>query len=175
MVTLKIRAGSLLAAGLMILHWMATSAARAETVTVISRQATPQAQYAARKLQAALTERRLTQRSTHGARGEGMGGMTPVQRQQWIDEILLAGMRDAKRPAKLIYRVPFSSGTSSEPGVSNDVEQTTRAAIERLDGQSDGPIWVEVKFNWSHGHSSAQSYPCERRIRSCTVKPYATT
>lgn len=86
--------------------------------------------------------------------GEGMGGMTPPQRQQWIDDVLIAGMRDAKRPVKLIYRVPFSSGTSSEPGVSSDVEHLTRAAIEHLDEQFQTPIWVEVKFNWSHGHST---------------------
>ncbi len=48
--------------------------------------------------------------------GEGMAGMTPLQRQQWIDDVLIAGMLDAKRPVKLIHRVPFSSGTSSGPG-----------------------------------------------------------
>ena len=55
---------------------------------------------------------------------------------------------------KLIYRVPFSSGTSSEPGVSRNVEETTRAAIERLGSRFSGPIWVEMKFNWSHAHST---------------------
>ena len=86
--------------------------------------------------------------------GEGMGGMTPQQRQQWVDDVLIAGMLDARRPVKLIHRVPFSSGLSSEPGASADVEKLTRAAIERLGGKFDGPIWVEVKFNWSHGHST---------------------
>jgi hypothetical protein len=86
--------------------------------------------------------------------GEGMGGMTPMQRQQWVEEVLIAGMLDAKRPVKLIHRVPFSSGTSSEPGASKSVEQLTRAGIERLDGRFEGPIWVEVKFNWSHGHTT---------------------
>lgn len=86
--------------------------------------------------------------------GEGMGGMTPLQRQQWVDDVLIQGMLDAKRPVKLIHRVPFSSGTSSEPGASENVEQLTRAAIERLGNQFKGPIWVEVKFNWSHGHST---------------------
>ena len=86
--------------------------------------------------------------------GEGMGGMTPLQRQQWVDDVLIAGMLDANRPVKLIHRVPFSSGLSSEPGASKDVEQLTRAAIERLGGKFSGPIWVEVKFNWSHGHST---------------------
>jgi Glycosyl hydrolase family 20, domain 2 len=86
--------------------------------------------------------------------GEGMGGMTPLQRQEWVDDVLIAGMLDAKRPVKLIHRVPFSSGTSSEPGASKDVEQLTRAAIEGLGNRFAGPIWVEAKFNWSHGHST---------------------
>ncbi|MBN1636398.1 MAG: hypothetical protein JW920_07785, partial [Deltaproteobacteria bacterium] len=86
--------------------------------------------------------------------GEGMAGMTPLQRQQWMDDVLIAGMLEADRPVKLIHRVPFSSGTSSEPGVSKNVEQVTRAAMERLGDRFDGPIWVEIKFNWSHGHST---------------------
>ena len=55
---------------------------------------------------------------------------------------------------KLIHRVPFSSGLSSGPGVSADVEKITRAAMEKLGNQFAGPIWVEMKFNWSHGHST---------------------
>jgi hypothetical protein len=86
--------------------------------------------------------------------GEGMANMTPLQRQQWVDEVLIAGMLDAKRPVKLIHRVPFSSGTSSEPGVSKSVEEITRAAMEKLGDRFDGPIWVEMKFNWSHAHST---------------------
>ena len=86
--------------------------------------------------------------------GEGMAGMTPAQRQQWVDDVLIAGALDAKRPVKLIHRVPFSSGTSSEPGVSRSVEEVTRAAMERLGDRFQGPIWVEMKFNWSHAHST---------------------
>lgn len=86
--------------------------------------------------------------------GEGMANMTPLQRQEWIDEVLIAGMLEADRPVKLIHRVPFSSGLSSEPGVSKDVEQVTREAMEKLEDRFDGPIWVEMKFNWSHGHST---------------------
>src|SRR3569833_3123273 len=78
--------------------------------------------------------------------GEGMGGMTPLQRQQWGDDVLIAGKLDANRPVKLVHRVPFSSGLSSAPGASQDVEKMTRAAIERLGGKFSGPIWVEVKF-----------------------------
>ena len=88
--------------------------------------------------------------------GEGMGGMTPLQRQQFVDEVYVAGALAAKRdrPVKLIHRVPFSSGLSSGPGVSADVEKITRAAMEKLGDRFDGPIWVEMKFNWSHGHST---------------------
>jgi hypothetical protein len=88
--------------------------------------------------------------------GEGMGGMTPLQRQQFVDDVFIAGALAAKRaqPVKLIHRVPFSSGLTSGPGVSADVEQITRTAMEKLDHKFDGPIWVEMKFNWSHGHST---------------------
>jgi len=86
--------------------------------------------------------------------GEGMAGMTPLERQQWIDDVIIAGMLEANRRVKLIHRVPFSSGTSSEPGVSKNVEEVTREAMERLGDRFDGPIWVEIKFNWSHAHST---------------------
>jgi hypothetical protein len=86
--------------------------------------------------------------------GEGMANMTPLQRQEWIDDVLIAGMLEADRPVKLIHRVPFSSGLSSEPGVSKNVEQVTRDAMEKLGDSFAGPIWVEMKFNWSHGHST---------------------
>ena len=88
--------------------------------------------------------------------GEGMAGMTPLARQQFVDEVYIAGALNAKRkqPVKLIHRVPFSSGLSSGPGVSTDVEQITRTAMEKLGHQFAGPIWVEMKFNWSHGHST---------------------
>ncbi len=86
--------------------------------------------------------------------GEGMAGMTPLERQRWVDDVLIAGMLAAKRPVKLIHRVPFSSGTSSDPGVSRSVEEVTRAAMEKLGDRFSGPIWVEMKFNWSHAHST---------------------
>lgn len=88
--------------------------------------------------------------------GEGMAGMTPLQRQQFVDEVYVQGALDAtkSRPVKLIHRVPFSSGLDSGPGVSTSVEQITRAAMEKLGNMFDGPIWVEMKFNWSHGHST---------------------
>jgi len=88
--------------------------------------------------------------------GEGMGGMTPLQRQQFVDQVYIAGALEAnkKRAVKLIHRVPFSSGLTSGPGVSTDVEKLTREAMEKLGNSFSGPIWVEMKFNWSHGHST---------------------
>jgi hypothetical protein len=88
--------------------------------------------------------------------GEGMAGMTPLARQQFVDEVYIAGALKVKRarPVKLIHRVPFSSGLSSGPGVSADVEKITRAAMEKLGNAFSGPIWAEMKFNWSHGHST---------------------
>ena len=88
--------------------------------------------------------------------GEGMAGMTPLERQRFVDEVYVAGALDARRtrPVKLIHRVPFSSGLDSGPGVSTDVEKITRTAMERLGDRFSGPIWAEMKFNWSHGHST---------------------
>ena len=86
--------------------------------------------------------------------GEGMAGMTPLERQEWVDEVLIAGMLQADREVKLIHRVPFSSGLGSEGGTSKNVEVVTRKAMERMGNQFEGPIWVEMKFNWSHGHST---------------------
>lgn len=88
--------------------------------------------------------------------GEGMAGMTPLERQRWMDDVIVAGALQADRPVKLIHRVPFSSGLSSDPGVSGDVETVTRAAMEKLENRFEGPIWVEMKFNWSHAHSTPE-------------------
>jgi hypothetical protein len=63
-------------------------------------------------------------------------------------------MLEADRPVKLIHRVPFSSNTSSAGSTSKDVEVVTREAMERLEDRFAGPIWVEMKFNWSHAHST---------------------
>ncbi len=86
--------------------------------------------------------------------GEGMAGMTPIERQHWMDDVIIPGMLNANRRVKLIHRVPFSSGLGSEGGTSADVEKVTRAAMERLGDRFDGPIWAEMKFNWSHAHST---------------------
>jgi hypothetical protein len=84
--------------------------------------------------------------------GERMGKMTPQQREDWALRTIVEGMKQAKRPAKLIHRAPFSAGLGSGGSASADTERLTRAGIEGL--SLPPPVWVEFKFNWSHGHSS---------------------
>jgi hypothetical protein len=88
--------------------------------------------------------------------GEGMAGMTPQQREDWMFETYIEGMRQAGRPVKLVHRIPFSSTTESLGATSVELEQLTRNAIEKeakLDF-IDGPIWADLKYNWSHAHST---------------------
>ena len=65
-------------------------------------------------------------------------------------------MKAARRPTKMIFRAPFSSDLGQ--GGSTDVatERLTREAIERVDGKVAEPVWMEIKFNWSHGHSATE-------------------
>ncbi len=84
--------------------------------------------------------------------GERMGGMTPEERQQWFLDTVVAGMKAARRPAKLIHRAPLSAGKGSGGSTGAAVEKMTRVSMERMDLPQ--PIWVEMKFNWSHAHSS---------------------
>lgn len=88
--------------------------------------------------------------------GEGMAGMTPQEREHWIRETIIEGMRLANRKSKLVHRIPFSSTTSSLGATSVDTEKLTRKSIEaEADlGFLDGPIWADMKFNWSHAHST---------------------
>ena len=84
--------------------------------------------------------------------GERMGGMTADERERWILDTFAAGMKAAGRPARFIHRAPFSAGKGSGGSTSSSTEALTRRAIESLDVPA--PVWVEVKFNWSHAHSS---------------------
>ena len=88
--------------------------------------------------------------------GEQMGGMTPKERQDWMDETIIAGMQAADRPSKMIFRAPFSSGLGQGGSTDKATETLTREAIEKLGDEFDGPIWMEIKFNWSHAHSTPE-------------------
>ncbi|MDP3673754.1 MAG: hypothetical protein Q8R44_01460 [Novosphingobium sp.] len=85
---------------------------------------------------------------------EQMGGMTPEQRQAWIDETIIAGMKGARRPTKMIFRAPLSADLGQGGSTSVETERLTRKAIEKLGNTFEGPIWMEIKFNWSHAHST---------------------
>jgi len=86
--------------------------------------------------------------------GERMGGMTPDQRRDWLDQTFFAGIAAAKRPAKFIYRAPLSANTGSGGTTSEENDRRSRAQIESLTNNITGPVYVEFKHNWSHAHSS---------------------
>ncbi|MCH6233155.1 hypothetical protein [Cognataquiflexum rubidum] len=67
--------------------------------------------------------------------------MTPQKREDWIEETFVAGMKAAKRPVKFIHR----SVLAGDP-------IAMRELIDRADLKE--PALVEIKFNWSHGHST---------------------
>lgn len=70
-----------------------------------------------------------------------MNNMTPKEREDWIEETFVAGMKKAKRPVKFIHRSVLA-GSPSE----------MRRVIDNA--KLPDPVWVEIKFNWSHGHST---------------------
>ena len=67
--------------------------------------------------------------------------MTPQQREDWIEETFVAGMKAASRPVKFIHR----SVLAGDP-------MAMRSLLGRA--QLKEPALVEIKFNWSHGHST---------------------
>lgn len=88
--------------------------------------------------------------------GEGMGGMTPEEREDWMSETIIEGMRLSGRKLKLIHRIPFSSTTGSLGVTSIETERLTRRRIEEQ-GRMEfliKPIYADLKYNWSHGHST---------------------
>jgi hypothetical protein len=88
--------------------------------------------------------------------GEGMAGMSPQQREEWMFDTYIKGMSEAGRKSKLVHRIPFSSTKESLGATSVDLERLTRKAIEREASQDfiDGPIFADLKYNWSHAHST---------------------
>ena len=70
-----------------------------------------------------------------------MGGLKPKEAEDFVEETFLAGIKDAKRPVKFIHRATLS-GDPME----------LRRVIDHA--ALPDPVWVEIKFNWSHGHST---------------------
>ncbi len=73
--------------------------------------------------------------------GERMENLDPLQRQRWVDEVVVAAVKAAKRAVKFILRAPFTA----DPQLARD--SLAAANLDRT-------VWMEYKFNWSHGHST---------------------
>lgn len=88
--------------------------------------------------------------------GEGMGGMTPEEREEWMEQTIIEGMRLSGRKLKLIHRIPFSSTTNSLGVTSIETERLTRKKIEAQGKLPflQPPIFADLKYNWSHAHST---------------------
>ena len=70
-----------------------------------------------------------------------MVGMDAAKKEDWIADTFIAGMKEAKRQVKFMHRAVLS-GSSDE----------MRRILD--DADLPDPVSVEVKFNWSHGHST---------------------
>ena len=69
------------------------------------------------------------------------GAMSPKEREDWIEDTFVAGMKAADRKVKFLHRSVLSGSAAEMRRVIN------HAGL-------DEPALVEVKFNWSHGHST---------------------
>ena len=87
--------------------------------------------------------------------GERMGGLSPEERREWLDRTIFAGMKEANRKVKFIYRAPLSANTGSGGSTSEENDLRSRKHVETLDTRE---TFVEFKFNWSHGHSSPRLF-----------------
>lgn len=67
--------------------------------------------------------------------------MTPQEREDWIDRVYIRAMQEASRPVKFLHR----SVLAGDP-------LAMRQLLDNA-GLSE-PALVEIKFNWSHGHST---------------------
>lgn len=72
---------------------------------------------------------------------EGEGKMTPKEREDWIEGTFIEGIKRADRPARFIHRSVLAG---------SPIEM--RRVISSADFPD--PVWVPIKFNWSHGHST---------------------
>ncbi len=88
--------------------------------------------------------------------GEMMGGMTPEEREHWLHSTIIEGMRLAGRKTKLVHRIPLSADKNSGGSTSREAELITRHIIETEADLDfiEQPIWADMKYNWSHAHST---------------------
>ncbi|MFC1761526.1 hypothetical protein ACFL6U_05540 [Planctomycetota bacterium] len=73
--------------------------------------------------------------------GERMQNLDSEQQTDWVEDVFFRGIKEADRPIKFIYRAALKGDHAVH-----------RATIDNS-GLPE-PIWVELKFNWSHGHST---------------------
>ncbi|WP_282134012.1 hypothetical protein [Seonamhaeicola maritimus] len=68
--------------------------------------------------------------------------MPMEEAMKWVKNTFVAGMKNANRKVKFIHRAPFKV----EPEIAREyIESYT---------DTEEPIIMEFKFNWSHGHST---------------------
>lgn len=79
--------------------------------------------------------------SNFTAASSSLPSMTPKDREDWIEQTVVAGIKAANRPVKFLHR----SVLSSDPVEMRRVINNARLPDTTL---------VEIKFNWSHGHST---------------------
>ena len=76
--------------------------------------------------------------------GEAMQGWSGQQETEWMEKTFFAGIRAADRKVKFIYRAALDGDHNPH-----------RDAIDNCGLDTpENPITVELKFNWSHGHST---------------------
>lgn len=82
--------------------------------------------------------------------GDRVSNLNLTQQLEYARDVIIAGVKAADRRVKLIYRAPFGEG----PGSSNS-PAVARSFIEKV-GIPAEDLYVQIKFNWSHGHSLVQ-------------------
>ena len=82
--------------------------------------------------------------------GDRVSNLNLTQQLTYAADVIIAGVQAAGRPVKLIYRAPFGEG----PGSSNS-PAVARKHVE-ASGIPAGDLFVQIKFNWSHGHSTVK-------------------
>ena len=76
--------------------------------------------------------------------GEAMQGWTGEQEAEWMERTFFAGIRSADRKVRFIYRAALDGDHNPH-----------RDAIDNCGLDTpENPIIVELKFNWSHAHST---------------------
>lgn len=71
----------------------------------------------------------------------GLPRMTPKDREDWIEQAVVPGIKAANRPVQFLHRSVLSSDPVELRRVINNANLPDTAL-------------VEIKFNWSHGHST---------------------